>query len=301
MAVIAVVAGTFFAVTGYLDVAGPSSTVESYFAELASGNVPAALGYGEVPAGVHSYLTSAVLRDQLSVAGISSVHARPGAGDGVQRLVDVSYDLDFAAGRQQVSDSIPVVRVGGKWRLAASAVSTDVSLSAADQRATLAGAGLPSSQVELFPGALPLRFDTRNLELPSGEGVVRFAGSTATDLSVQLSPTGTGAIDTAVAAALASCLGSATPAALCPVPDVAVRAVPASLHGRLVPNSLSVQATVQPDSIGVISLSGGFRADGSYQALDYSNQVSAKSGTFQVTFQAQCYATSPTAITWASQ
>ena len=173
-----------------------------------------------------------------------------------------------------------------------------MTLSQAENRATFAGAALPTVQQVLFPGALPVTFDTRSLQLTADSGVIRFAGADSLDLAVEVSASGTSQIDAAVNRALAACVAATVATALCPVPSTTARAVPGTLRGTLVGGSTTVQTTVGDDADGTIDISGSFLVNGTYQALDYNNQVSTAKGRRTVTFNAHCYATSPGQIVW---
>lgn len=291
VAAILFVGGAVFAVVDYESEAGPAHVVASYFHAVADGDAEAALGYGDVPAGDRSYLTADVLRAQLANGSIHAIQTSRAAGG----RVDVSYQL----GGRTIDDVVGVVKRDGRWRLAASAVRTSVSLADAEQRAEFAGAAVPTDQPLLFPGALPIRFDTPSLELAPG-AVVAFSGSTTTSLPVAVSAAGQNAVEAATKAALTACVASATPAALCPVPvATGIRAVPASLHGTIV-GTPTIRATVAPEATGKLSISGSMTVDGTYQTLDYQNQPSVKTGSVTVTFTAWDYATDPTKIVWST-
>jgi hypothetical protein len=288
VALLALVGGVVVAVTSYLSVPGPDGVVQDYFAALAGGDATSALGYGDVPSGDRSFLTAAVLQDQLAAAPITSVQVSPMA----QGSVPVTYRLAGVA----ISDSVPVLKRSGSWRLRASAVHTSVSLAAAGQRAIFAGASVPTGQPLLFPGALPVRFDSPVLLVPAGSAVVRFAGSSTEAVAVQVSVAGQRAITTAMVTTLTSCITSATPAAACPVPSgTGIRAVPESLRGK-VTGSPVVHVSVAPQADGKLSITGQVEVDGSYQSIDYENQASTKTGQLDVSFTAHSYAGDPTKI-----
>jgi hypothetical protein len=284
------VAGGVVALTGYFSQPGPDAVVRSYFAALAGGDAKTALGYGDLPEGDRSYLTAEVLRTQWAVATIRSLRTAPEAGG----RVNITYSL----GGQHFADSVPVIKKDGRWRLVAVAVRTSVSLSAAGERATFAGTAIPTGQPLLFPGALPIRFDSPNLSLPVTEGVVRFTAGPSSALTVNVSRSGQKIISAEMIKAIRTCVTSPTPAALCPVPSgTGVRAVPASLRGTVV-GTPAVAASVAPQADGKLLITGTAKVDGSYQSLDYQNQASAAKGQFDVTFKAHCYASSPGDFVW---
>jgi len=290
--VVVVGAGTAVAVTSYFATPGPAQVVRSYFAALARDDARTALSYGPVPAGDRSYLTADVLRDQLDVGGISAVRAaRVSAGE-----VAVHYEI----GGRAVDDRVPVIHEHGRWRLRASAINNAVSLAAAGDRATFAGTALPDGSVLMFPGALPIRFDTAVLSVLPTAGIARFTPTAdPAALAVQVSESGQQTVAHAVTSALTACVTSADPSPLCPVPAGAhVRAVPASLHGSLT-QAPTVTTTVAPQPDGRLLITGSAAVDGSYQSLDYDNLPSEKRGQFDVVFSAYAYATAPGDFVWA--
>ena len=292
---------TLYAVVDYLSSSGPDGAVHDYFAALQRGDAARALSFGPVPAGPHGYLSAQVLREQLSVAGISGIDTVVSQRQGDRASVRVSYLLSFASGPQQVQDSVDVLNVHGSWRLQRTAVRAVVSLSQAGNRASLAGSALPGAQIVLFPGALPLSFDTPTLEVDPTSTVVRFSGANLSNLPVRVSAAGRRLVGTAVDTAVRGCLDHVPADALCPVPsDPAshTRAVPGSLRGTLVPGSLSSDPSVAAGADGQLHIAGSFQVHGSYQSLDFNNQIAEKSGTIAVDFGAHCYATSPRAIDW---
>ena len=101
--------------------------------------------------------------------------------------------------------------------------------------------------------------------------------------------------------ALTACFTSPQPQGLCPVPVGGKQVVPASVRGTIQPGSLTVNPSVQSDSVGIISISGSVQVQGSYISLDYDNQPSTVRDTFAVDFNAHAYATTPTSIVWDQQ
>jgi hypothetical protein len=305
------VGGSISAVSGYLASSSPGGVVRGYFQALARGDAAGALGYGSVPPGEHAYLTADVLRAELAVGSISDIAVGAVTLHGVQASVNISYLLGLRAGPQQVSDVVNVVHSDRRWRLAESAIRANVTLAQAANRATFAGAALPTDRPVLFPGALPVSFDTPTLQMAGDSGILRFAGSESLDLRVEVSASGTGLIEAAVDRGLAACVAATVATALCPVPSgpvpsgpvpsAATRAVPGSLRGTLVAGATIVRTTVGEDSPdGTIDISGSFVVNGTYQALDYDNLASTATGKRTVTFYAHCYATSAGTIVWGA-
>jgi len=88
----------------------------------------AALAYGDLPAGKPDLLTTEVLAAQRAIAPISRITVDVAVGPGDTGTARVRYDLGFATGAQTVDDSIPLVRTGRTWRLAATAVPVTIDI-----------------------------------------------------------------------------------------------------------------------------------------------------------------------------
>ncbi len=181
IATFALVGGAFVAVSSYLSSAQPGTVAVAYFAALARDDAAQALSYGPLPAGDHAYLTAEVLKAQLAVGAITDIHvlsvttADRDAGGSATASVNLSYTIRGPASAPHIAtDTVPMIRSGRHWWLAATAVSTKVGLAQAAKRATFAGTAFPSTAVLLFPGALPISFDTPNLELANPNASVHF-------------------------------------------------------------------------------------------------------------------------------
>ncbi len=301
LALAAMVGGTALAVTSYLDATSPRSVVEGYLAALVRGDAPAALAYGVMPEGDPNLLTSDVLRAQRATAPISEVAVLAVRETGDQASVDVRYQLGFEAGATPVTDTIELTRTGRTWRLAEVAVPLTIQLSGAKNRSSLAGAEIPVGRHLMFPGALPVRFDTDVLALSADSRVVRFAETKDLPEPVELSEAGREAVGAGVDAALDACLaGTAEALTLCPLPPD-VRAVPGTLRGHMSePASKGLVLRVQPGPDGLVHISGQIEVNGEYQQLDFNNQQVTESGPVTVNFIAACYVTSPDTIVWRS-
>lgn len=296
MALLAI--GSVLTITGYLRKADPANTVRDYFAALERADAPAALGFGDLPAGRHQLLTSEVLRAQRAIAPIShlSVLAVDRTDGGA--AVTVAYSLPFPDRTVPVSDKVAVTRRDGRWRLAAVAVPTELRLPAAQHRATVTGAAVPSGPVLLFPGASPISLDTPNLMLAENSRTVHFSAPGPQVINVVVSSTGETTIDAAVNAAVTRCLTATTRDPSCPLPDDD-RAVPGTLRGTVQGtdrSALSLQVMSNPD--GRIEINGTLTVSGTYTRLDFDNMPQTKSGTAQLPLVGLCYATSPTTIVW---
>lgn len=299
VALVALVVGTAVAWVGYRRTAGPDGAVRGYFAALADGDAARALGFGTVPDGPRDLLTAKVLREQQKLAAIRQVDVIATERHGDRATVTVQYRLEFASGPQQAVDTVEVERQGRSWRLARTAVATRIGLTEAVRRASVLGTPVPDDTVLLFPGALPLRFDTPYLELDPGTSSVRLSDGTDTPVDVQVSAAGRKAVTAAVRTALAECLGGGSVDPRCPVPSD--RYVPGSLRGRLGPSAVSnLSLTVAPDPNGVIRISGrAIPVTGRYRVLDFENLPVTRSGTVKLPVAAQAVAVAPLRIGWS--
>lgn len=301
VALTAMVGGTALAVTSYLDATSPRSVVEGYFAAVVRGDAAAALAYGPPPDGRQDLLTSDVLRAQQDIAPISGVAVLDVRETGERASVDVSYRLGFASGLTPVTDTIALTRTGREWWLAEVAVPVRIQLSGASNRSSLAGAEVPVGRHLMFPGPLPIRFDTEFLALQEESRVVRFAEATDLPEPVELTEAGREAVGAALDAALDACLaGTAETPTLCPLPPD-VRAVPGTLRGTVSePASTVLSLRVQPGPDGLVHISGEVEVSGEYQQLDFNNQQVTESGPVTVNVIAACYVTAPETIVWRS-
>jgi hypothetical protein len=304
IAIFAFAGGGYIAVNSYLGSAQPGDVATAYFAALAKGQAARALSYGPVPAGDRSYLTAEVLRDQLDAGAIGSVQVLSVARTGQTARVNVSYQLRGPTGSHVVTDAVPMIEKDRHWWLSESAVSTKVGLAQATQRAAFAGTAFPAGSVLLFPGALPITFDTPNLQLGAPDSTVQFTTSHNTALSVEASAAGIAAARSMVSTSFAACLAGTSASAFCPVPTIngtaAVRAVPGSLRGTVSPTATDgLAVTVTPDANGLLQVQGTVSVDGHYQSLSYSNSASVVTDAkISVPISAQCYASTLTGLLW---
>ncbi len=294
--VVAVVAGTFVAVTTYVSATAPDTIATDYFRALSRGDAAGALAYGDVPAGPRTYLTDGVLRAALEVAAISDVNVLSVDRIGDRANVTVQYQLGFRDNQRAVTDTVILNRHGRSWRLATTAASVQIIAKVAGHRLTLGGSALPAGSVLVFPGALPLSVDTPNLEI--GEEVVYLTAKPSRTFRPTLSKAGTQAVQAAVVSAVRACLGT-NPSPSCPVPTDA-RVVPGTVHGTLTGNlgdELKIQVT-GPD--GLLDVSGSVAVRGSFQRLDFDNLPAATSGTTDLAIRAHCYAVNPSKLVWGA-
>ena len=290
LAVAVVVGGGIYALVGYLHTSGPDGAVSGYFTALRHGDEASALGFGDLPDGPRRYLSAAVLREQQRLAPISDFHIVNTDHSGSTATVHVQYVIDVNGTRATVSDAVGVHKHGRGWRLDRVAVATEVSMSGADDRATILGGHLPQGTVLFFPGAVPIRFDTANVQVDPGSVLLRLQqNASPTDVTVQPSAAGRRAMDAAVSSALASCIqGGAGYDPLCPLPDL--RAVPGSLRGTL-PQDItkSINVVVNGDLNGVFHATGTVTVNGQYAKLDFNNVASTVRGKIALRFDAFAY------------
>jgi hypothetical protein len=300
VALAALVAGSAFAYVTYAAGAGPDGAVTGYFAALARGDTSAALGFGDLPAGPTQLLTASVLRAQLNVAPIRHVEIVSTDESGDTATVGVRYVLDFADGPQRIGEKVAVVRHSGSWRLARTAAATQLRLQEAGDRATIMGARLPRGTLLIFPGAVPIKFDSPSLRLRPGARSVKLAAQPQTLLAGQLTEAGSGAVRAAVEIALRACLaGTKAADPRCPLP--AARAVPGTLRAIVSAADVRRAAVIElaPSPSGVVAVSGTIKLAGRYTALDFENQPVMESGTVSLPLTASAYATDPITINWA--
>lgn len=291
------VGGGAIAYRGYAATAGPDGAVRGYFAALQRGDAPAALAFGTVPRGPRTLLSRTVLREQRKLAAIHDVTITSVDRSGDTARVSVTYVLAFPDGGQMIRDSVVVQRSGGSWRLRQSAVSVQIILAQASDRATLAGTALSADPVLMFPGAIPITFDTPYLQLDSGDRALQMDASAQDDLAVSVTTDGQRAVTDALAAALPSCLaGAPTAAPDCPRPSP--RAVPQSLRGTIV-GPLKPSVVVVTGSSGRLEVSAQVSVRGTYQLLNFNNIAVPKSGTVALPVRASAYATSPIRLSWS--
>lgn len=299
LALIALVGGSLVAYRGYAATSGPDGVVRDYFAALARSDAPAALGLGELPDGPHTLLTSTVLREQQRIAPISDVQVAAVATHGDRASVTVRYRLGFAAGTRPASDVVPVYRRDSVWRLSRTAAGTELRLTQAVERATVAGGPIPDGTVLLFPGAVPIGFDTPYLELDPASAQVGFATNPETDVLVRVSAAGTAAARAVIGTALRACVSAGSAAdPRCPLPSG--RCVPGSLRGRLTGSTNTLDVRLEAAPAGVIGISGTVAFRGSYRVLDFDNIASSRSGTAQLQVDATVYAIAPLTLRWSS-
>jgi hypothetical protein len=163
---------------------------------------------------------------------------------------------------------------------------------------TIAGAPVPNTAVLFFPGALPLALDTPNLSV-AGPPVVHLDGPPPSPIQPNVSRRGQQRVDAAVRAAVQACV-SGRASRSCPPPALNAQSpvVPGSVRGRVTGDDLRI--SIAPGPAGLLKVTGNVIVKGSYQHLNFSNQPVPGTGNVELTISAQCYATDPGKIAWAT-
>lgn len=296
-----VAGGGYLAWTAYAEETAPRTVVAQYLAALSSGDAAAALAYGTVPEGSRDLLTDDVLAAQLELAPMGEVEVGAVDVGADTATAAISYELGYPDAVVPVEDVVSLVREGRTWRLEAVVAERTINVTSAADRATLDGETVPDGTYLVFPGALPVGFDTDNLALPDEARVVRLSQESAAEERPVLSPPGRDAIVAAVELALTACLdGTAPTPVLCPLPDDP-RAVPGSIRGELSGELADeVLLQLQGNREGRVLISGDISVTGEYQTLDFNNQRVAKTGELTIDLLASCFAVTPETISWRS-
>jgi hypothetical protein len=300
IALAALLGGSLYAYVGYRETSGPDGAVKGYFAALARSDAPAALGFGDLPSGPRDLLTSEVLAEQQKIAPLHDVHITDVARAGSEATVRFSYQLRFARGNQQVTGSLRVEDHDSGWRLAQTAVATTVRLDQATDRLTFAGSSVPEGQTLLFPGALPVRFDTSYLMLDPDTSDVQFGGGSTIAVSVEPTAAARAQLTTDIGQQVAACAAGARPTAVCPLPSS--RYVPGSLRGRVIGDvARKLTFGVSSDAAGTITTTGTVLFNGRYRRLAYDNVAQSRRGRLRLPITASSYAVAPLSVRFASR
>jgi len=284
--------------SGLQNSSGPDAVVASYFDALRRADAPAALSYGDIPSGPHELLTSTVLAEQQRIAPIRHVGVVSVERHGDHATVNVRYELAYPDGLLQQMAAVPVHRAGGTWRLDDVATSTTLSLPQAADRARLLGARVPTTRTALFPGAVPIRFDTAYLALDPQRSSVRLASQPTLAVGVEVTAAAERAIAGELTKSVQACLARPSAGSACPLPDS--RAVPGTVTGELT-GAVAREATyrVSADPVGRIVVGGRVGFTGSYSALDFSNLPAKRTGEFSLPLTCSVYAVAPVRILWS--
>jgi hypothetical protein len=289
-AVVALAAGTTVAYSAYRDASEPAAAVRGYFAALARADAPAALGYGPVPPGSHRLLTSAVLAQQQRIAPLRDVRILGTAQNGAHATVRYAYRLAFAAAARTVTGRVALRRTDGRWRLTATAVATTLEIDQARDRIIVGGAAPPDGPTAVFPGAVPVRFDTPYLRLAPHTSAVRLGAGGSAVLEVRPSAGAVTTLRAQLQRLLRRCVSAGAAPAGCPLPP-----------GRVVPGSLSGTFTGVPEvavrvgarAAGELTLTGAVHFTGSYRRLDFDNVAHRETGALSLPVRAVALAVAP--------
>jgi hypothetical protein len=276
----------------------PGTAVSRYFAALSAGNAPAALALA-VAVPPSPYLTSAVLRQQLSIARMTDVVVGDTVRHGSNATTQVSYRLVFGSTSSPVQDAVDLVRAGSSWRLTRAA--TDIHLSAigaGTNRLTFAGRPLPTGVVRVFPGALPVGTDYPAVQ-PAARPLIRLIDEDQdTQLNVVLSADARRQLGASLSRALTACLTGASKDPRCPQPTVS-RPVPGSLRATVdQARSGPLSITLSTASDGLIELAERVSVHGSWRTWDFNNQQVLRSGRAELAVQAQASVADLNTVYW---
>jgi hypothetical protein len=295
VAVVLFVGGAAIAYLGYAETGGPDGAVRGYFDAIARSNAPDALAFGDVPTGPHRLLTSTVLREQQQIAPMRHFAVESTSRNGSKASVTVRYTLAFPGDDEPVTSTVPVVQKDGDWRLTQAAIPTQLSVTKAAQRATILGTQVPEDTALLFPGAVPIRFDTPYLQLDPTQDSVAFGANPTTLVDVMASREGEKQAVSAVSAVLKACLAGHGDVR-CPQPSE--RFVPGSLRGTVAAPLDRLAVSVESGAAGVLGVTGSVRVTGTYRRLDFENRAAAGHGNVTLPIHARSYAVPPLAIAW---
>jgi hypothetical protein len=295
LAMTAVLAGSAVAYLNYRSGRGPADAARRYFAALARGDAPAALANAVPPAGGHALLTSAVLAEQLRLAPIRDVRVGVAAGRADRKTVPVHYLLAFPDQSQRVSARVDVRRTGGRWRVADPTATVTLAFAAARDRALVAGRRPSNRAITVFPGALPVRFDTPYLQLFVNSRAVAPGGHGRLAVSVQLTAAGRTAVLRGLVPMLRRCAAGRASAPTCPLPSS--RYVPFTLRGRLIDDpARTLQLGIESGAPGTISIGGSIEFRGSFQLLSFDNIASRHTGELTIPVFARAFPVAPLRI-----
>ena len=294
-AVVAIAAGGELAVHGAIaDRTGPDTVLRAYFAALQRGDATAALSYGTVPSGSRVLVGGAALRAQRRAAPIRSLDILSTRTTGDRATVQFGYVLDFPDGPSTIAADVSLHRSNGGWLLDDAAIPTRLAFTAAGQRASVGGMRLPTGRALVFPGALPLHFDSPYLSGTIGNGNVTFGAPASTDVQVALTTSGRRAMKARLTAALTRCLtaGGST----CPQPDE--RYLPDSVRGRARGPLRHVTIALTGSQLGVITMQARTSARIRFRRLDFTDQLRTGQANVQLDLHAEAVATTPLEIRW---
>ncbi len=302
VAALAVIAGTVVGVRALVQVFSPTAVVAAYFHALQSGNAPKALGLGGVPDGDTHLLSSAALRVQQKLGPIHDVKINGSTGDDRQSRVAVSYGVGGADPTTR-NETISLHRKGKGWELDRTSSRVTVHVGAAAHRVTIGGGVIPSGPVRMFPGVVPVQFDTPALQIGGTADLVSLSADSDVDVQVGLSGAGAKSLSAGIDAAAARCLGPSAASAVCPFAPQQSRAVPGTLRGTIStpPSADPPRFQLDPNSPdGLVSVTGSFVVSATWTSLDFENQPKASKGRIDIDYSARQYVSQPGTVEWVS-
>jgi hypothetical protein len=296
VAVAALFAGSLFAYVAYRDTSGPDGAVRGYFDALIRDDAAAAVAFGDVPAGPKDLLTDQVLAEQQSIAPMHDVSITGTTESGDRATVGYSYVLAFPDKAEHYDGSLRLVRHDGGWRLGTTAVATDLQMDQAVDRFNFAGTTVPNGRVLIFPGALPVQFDTPYLRLDPATRSVQFGDGRRTDVRIEPTAAGNRLLTRHLRSELRVCMAAARPSASCPVPSP--RMIPGSMHGRV--TGVHCTYRVTSEAAGTVSISGNAFFVGRYRTLSYDNVPQLHTGRLALPVNAQAYPVAPLSVSFTA-
>jgi hypothetical protein len=290
--------GVVVGALAYTATESPAAVVRGYFAALARSDAPRALAYGMVPFGPHTLLTSSILREQQRIAPLHDVSVVHTARHGSHATVDVNYDLAFAGTDVPVSAHVPMHKSSGRWRLDYVALPMEVVPGGAQQRESVLGGAVPTGTTMLFPGALPIRFDTPYLRLDPYKDNVTFNDASSVAVYVETTDSARAAMTQAVRSALQRCV-TGSPDPMCPLPNE--RYVPGSIRGVIAGSLRGSDIVVESlEPVGTLRFTGSATIAGRWQRLNFHNVRVTGRGRVELDIHAVAYATRPLRLRWVA-
>lgn len=296
LALATLIAGIAVAYRGYRQTTTPAGVVRAFFVALQREDARSALGFSVMPDGDRRLLTDDVLRRQQGSAPISDVRISSTRTRGDRGTVALSYRLAAPSGLRRVQDSVPVVRTGNGWRVARPAATVAGGVDDGGEYARLAGYGLGTRAVLVFPGALPVTYVTPFLALDPESALARLGDQTGLTLNTVPSPAGRTALTAGLIKLAGACLIAATPDPLCPVLSEVM--VPGSLRGGTVGADVG-DLQISFDAHGLVHATGSVHVtDTSYRELDPNNQPVLHRGDVDIQIYAVGYPVAPLTLRW---
>lgn len=300
VAVVMLATGGTVGVLALVHVYSSTSIVADYFRALQSGDAAKALSLGTAPAGDTHLLTSAVLRSQAKAGPIEDVRINGSSSDKRKSRVAISYRI---GGVSPVSrnESITLHRKGKGWELDRTSSLVTVHVGTAAHRVTIGGGAIPSGAVRMFPGLVPVQFDTPALQTDGRPAAVSLATNSDAEVDVGLSAAGQKALGAGVDVAAQRCLGPSAASVLCPFAPEQSRAVPGTLRGTIstLPSAATPSYQLDPKSAdGLVSVTGSFTVSATWTSLDFENQPKPSKGRVEISYDAQVYVSQPDTVEW---